>query len=131
ASETTAAAAGAVGQVRRDPFAMLPFCGYNIADYFRHWLEIGRSLSDPPRIFGVNWFRKDKVGKYLWPGFGENMRVLIWILNRVHGRAYAVESPIGWVPRYQEISWEGLEGMTSQKYAELMEINREEWKQEV
>jgi len=129
-SETTAAAAGAVGQVRRDPFAMLPFCGYNMADYFRHWLEIGRSLSDPPRIFGVNWFRKNQEGQYLWPGFGENARVLQWILGRIHGRAHAVESPIGWTPRYQDIDWKCLEEMTLAKFSELMSIDREEWKQE-
>lgn len=130
-SETTAAAVGQVGQVRRDPFAMLPFCGYNMGDYFRHWLQIGRSLSDPPRIFGVNWFRKDKDGKFLWPGFGENIRILQWILNRIHGRGHAMESPIGWTPGYQDIQWNGLGEMTTQKFSEVMSIDREEWKQEI
>ena len=130
-SETTAAAVGQVGQVRRDPFAMLPFCGYNMADYFRHWLEMGKSLSNPPRIFGVNWFRKDKNGKFLWPGFGENTRVLIWILNRVHGRVTAVENPIGWAPRYQDLDWTGLNEMTAGKFSEAMLIDCAEWKQEI
>ncbi|MEO5969939.1 MAG: phosphoenolpyruvate carboxykinase (GTP), partial [Bdellovibrionia bacterium] len=130
-SETTAAAAGEVGHVRRDPFAMLPFCGYNMADYFKHWLQMGKSLSDPPQIFGVNWFRTDKEGQYLWPGFGENTRILQWILGRVHGRACAVECPIGWIPRYQDILWDGLKGMTTQRFSELMLVDREEWKQEI
>ncbi len=130
-SETTAAAAGEIGRVRRDSFAMLPFCGYHMADYFMHWLQIGKNLTDPPRIFGVNWFRKDAAGKNMWNGFGENARIVQWILNRVHGKASAAESPIGWTPRYQDIEWSGLESMTPQKFLELTSIDREEWKQEI
>lgn len=130
-SETTAAADGATGHVRRDPFAMLPFCGYNMADYFRHWLAIGKTLSNPPLIFGVNWFRKDKSGKFLWPGFGENTRVLEWIINRLHGKAPAVESPIGWIPTYEGINWIGLENMSREKFSDLVKVDREEWKQEL
>ena len=106
ASETTAAAAGAVGNLRRDPFAMLPFCGYNMADYFAHWLEIGAKAPDRellPKIFYVNWFRKSADGKWLWPGYGDNSRVLEWVFNRVTGQAEALDTPIGWVPRVSDI----------------------------
>ena len=129
-SEMTAAAAGTVGQVRRDPMAMLPFCGYNMGDYFNHWLGIRRELSDPPRIFHVNWFRKDAEGKFLWPGFGENFRVLKWIIDRTHGRALARETQIGWMPRYREFDWTGLE-YSPEQFEQCMKFDRAEWQREL
>jgi len=105
--------------------AMLPFCGYNMASYWNHWLDIGRHLPDPPRIFRVNWFRRDKDGKFLWPGFGENMRILHWIVQRVNGRGYGVESPVGYLPRYRDICWDGL-NFDRKTFYEMMSVDREE-----
>jgi phosphoenolpyruvate carboxykinase (GTP) len=131
ASETTAAATGAVGQVRRDPMAMLPFCGYNIGDYFQHWLETRSRLTTPPLIFHVNWFRKDASGKFLWPGFGENLRVLKWIVERCEGTAGASETPIGSVPRAQDLELEELNEITAETLRELLAVDPEEWRREL
>lgn len=130
-SETTAAAAGAVGQVRRDPMAMLPFCGYNMAHYFRHWLNMRKRIQYPPRVFNVNWFRKDEQGNFLWPGFGENMRVLKWIIDRCRGRAGAHETPLGWVPRPEDVDLEGLSNFSIADLQRVQNISLEEWRREV
>ena len=130
-SETTAAATGAVGQVRRDPMAMLPFCGYNMGYYFRHWLNVRKKINDPPRIFSVNWFRKDAAGNYIWPGFGDNMRVLKWIVDRCRGRAGAQETPLGWVPRREDFDLEEMHGFSKEAFDEIQRINLEEWRREI
>jgi phosphoenolpyruvate carboxykinase (GTP) len=129
-SEATAAAEASLPPLRRDPMAMLPFCGYNMADYFSHWLDLGRRIPNPPRIFRVNWFRRDPAGKFLWPGFSENARILGWIVERIHGRSFAVESPFGWMPRYEDINWKGLE-YSENEFCRLMAIDREAGASEV
>jgi phosphoenolpyruvate carboxykinase (GTP) len=131
-SETTAAATGQVGVVRRDPMAMLPFCGYNMDAYFNHWLELGHKLgSKAPKIFGVNWFRKNAQGEWAWPGFGENARVLEWIIGRVTGKASGVETPIGVMPEYKDLNWKGLESINEGKFKELNSLDSTKWMSEV
>jgi phosphoenolpyruvate carboxykinase (GTP) len=129
-SEMTAAAAGTIGKVRRDPMAMLPFCGYHMGDYFRHWIRMQRSLSETPRVFHVNWFRKDADGNFMWPGFSENMRVLKWVVDRAHGRSLGQETPIGWMPRYDDIEWSGV-NFSEEKFDELQAFDHGAWRQEV
>ncbi|MCM8763289.1 MAG: phosphoenolpyruvate carboxykinase (GTP) [Candidatus Omnitrophica bacterium] len=130
ASEITAAQMGKVGQVRRDPMAMLPFCGYNMADYFRHWLEMGKRMTHPPKIFHVNWFRTDEKGNFLWPGFGENLRILEWILQRCQGKVGAQETPIGYIPFISDIDMSGLE-LPPGTLEQLFKIDKKEWQEEL
>ncbi|MBE6597698.1 MAG: phosphoenolpyruvate carboxykinase (GTP) [Ruminococcaceae bacterium] len=131
ASETTAAAAGAVGVVRRDPMAMRPFVGYDMGDYFAHWLKMGTIIPNPPKIFHVNWFRTDDNGNFIWPGFGDNMRVLMWILDRCEGKVDAKITPIGYVPNVEDINIEGLEGVTVDTIKELLTVDKASWLEDV
>ncbi|MEY4386005.1 MAG: hypothetical protein RLY20_1288 [Verrucomicrobiota bacterium] len=130
-SEMTAAAVGGLGQVRRDPMAMLPFCGYNMGDYFRHWITMRKLIKYPPRIFHVNWFRKDNDGQFLWPGFGENMRVLKWIVDRCTGHATAAETQLGWVPYARDFDLAGLTNYSAEKFDRVQEINYDDWRREL
>jgi len=127
-TETTAAITGKVGVVRRDPMAMIPFCGYNMADYFDHWLATGPRLAKPPRIFRVNWFRRDADGRFLWPGYGENVRVLKWMVERIRGTARAEETPIGWVPAAGALDTDGLD-VTPAQLREALRCDAGEWLQ--
>ncbi len=131
ASETPAAAAGAVGVVRRDPMAMLPFCGYNMGDYFAHWIEMGKKIPHAPKIFNVNWFRTDDEGNFIWPGFGDNLRVLMWILDRCAGKADAVETEIGYLPKPEDINLEGLDDVDLETIKGLLSVDKELWKEDI
>jgi phosphoenolpyruvate carboxykinase (GTP) len=129
-SETTAAMIGATGAVRRDPMAMLPFCGYHMGDYFQHWLNIAKSVKHPPKLFGVNWFRKNSEGKFMWAGFGDNMRVLEWIIQRVNGKGNGIETEIGTIPTFADLNFDGM-SMSESQYKEVTKVDREEWLQEL
>ena len=130
-SETTAAITGKVGVVRRDPMAMLAFCGYHMGDYFAHWLKMGTAVAKPPRIFRVNWFRKNANNRFIWPGFGENMRVLDWIVSRCEGHAQGVETPLGIVPRHGDLNWAGLDQFAPTEYDEISRVDGAAWKDEI
>ncbi len=130
-SETTAAAEGKVGRVRRDPMAMLPFCGYNMGEYFAHWLKMRKLIRNPPLVFHVNWFRKSAEGAFMWPGFGENMRVLKWIVERCRGQRAAAETPLGWMPLAEDFDFTGLPNFSQKNFADLQAIDIEAWKREV
>jgi phosphoenolpyruvate carboxykinase (GTP) len=129
ASETTAAAAGEVGKLRADPMAMRPFCGYHMGDYLRHWIKMGKKIAEVPRFFHVNWFRRNDAGEFLWPGFRENMRILKWIVDRARLGGRASETPLGWVPRYEDIDWTGLD-YPQEAWRSVMDVDRRTWKRE-
>ena len=130
-SETTAAITGKVGVVRRDPMAMIAFCGYNMGEYFAHWLKMGKAVHHAPHVFRVNWFRKDARGKYIWPGFGENMRVLEWIVGRCHGLVKGVDTPLGIIPAFEDLNWHGLEKFSREQYQEIARVDGDAWKGEI
>ena len=117
--------------VRRDPMAMIAFCGYNMGDYFAHWLKMGKAVRHPPRIFRVNWFRKDANGKFIWPGFGENMRVLEWIVGRCHGTLHGVDTALGIIPRFQDLNWSGMPKFSRDQYEDIARVDAGAWKEEV
>jgi len=129
ASERTAAQYGKQGETRRDPMAMLPFCGYNMADYFKHWLKMGKTIAKPPRIFHVNWFRQDENGKFIWPGYGENLRVLEWIIDRCNGKVDAEKTAIGYVPKPEDLNTKGLD-ITKAQLQELLKVDSGQWQEE-
>jgi phosphoenolpyruvate carboxykinase (GTP) len=126
----TAAAGGAVGTVRRDPMAMLPFCGYNMGDYFKHWLAMGKKVTKAPKIFMVNWFRKDENGKFMWPGFRDNSRIIKWMIDRIDGKAAAKETEIGFMPEASALDLSGLD-IPKATMDKLLSVNKEDWKKEV